>query len=121
LVEPAFRYLASRRQHDTPETASQLQSQNHRITAWSGLEGTSVGHPVQPTAEAGSPRAGCTGPWAKYTPAASSKGRRLIYRKQSEEKQKYCPGLRSIFPARDSGIRPTALTTTPFHPAAVLL
>jgi len=23
-------------------------SQNHRITEWSGLEGTSVGHPVQP-------------------------------------------------------------------------
>jgi len=37
-------------------------SQNHRITAWLGLEGTSVGHPVQPPAEAGSPRAGCTGP-----------------------------------------------------------
>ena len=33
-----------------------------RITAWSGLEGTSVGHPVQPPAQAGSPRAGCTGP-----------------------------------------------------------
>jgi len=27
-----------------------------------GLEGTSVGHPVQPPAEAGSPTAGCTGP-----------------------------------------------------------
>jgi len=33
-----------------------------RITEWSGLEGTSVGHPVQPPAEAGSPTAGCTGP-----------------------------------------------------------
>ena len=31
-----------------------------RITEWSGLEGTSVGHPVQPPAEAGSPTAGCT-------------------------------------------------------------
>ena len=39
-----------------------LFSQNHRITAWSGLEGTSVGHPVQPPAQAGSPSAGCTGP-----------------------------------------------------------
>jgi len=37
-------------------------SQNHRLTEWSGLEGTSVGHPVQPPAEAGSPRAGCTAP-----------------------------------------------------------
>ena len=34
----------------------------YRITECSGLEGTSVGHPVQPPAEAGSPRAGCTGP-----------------------------------------------------------
>ena len=33
-----------------------------RFTEWSGLEGTSVGHPVQPPAQAGSPRAGCTGP-----------------------------------------------------------
>ena len=30
----------------------------HRIPAWSGLEGTSVGHLVQPAAEAGSPTAG---------------------------------------------------------------
>jgi len=36
--------------------------QNHRITACSGLEVTSMGHPVQPPAEAGSPTAGCTGP-----------------------------------------------------------
>jgi len=34
----------------------------HGIPEWSGLEGTSVGHLVQPPAEAGSPRAGCTGP-----------------------------------------------------------
>jgi len=37
-------------------------TESHRITECSGLEGTSVGHPVQPPAEAGSPRAGCTGP-----------------------------------------------------------
>jgi len=35
------------------------ESQNHRTF---GLQGTSVGHPVQPPAEAGSPTAGCTGP-----------------------------------------------------------
>jgi len=34
----------------------------HKITAWQGLEGTSVGHLVQAPAQAGSPRAGCTGP-----------------------------------------------------------
>jgi len=34
----------------------------HRITEWSGLEGTSVSHPVQTPAQAGSPTAGCTGP-----------------------------------------------------------
>jgi len=33
-----------------------------QITEWLGLEGTSVGHLVQPPAEAGSPRAGCRGP-----------------------------------------------------------
>ena len=33
----------------------------YRITAWSGLEGTSVGLLVQPPAKAGSPTAGCTG------------------------------------------------------------
>ena len=38
------------------------ESQNHRITEWLGLERTSLGHPVQPPAKAGSPRAGCTGP-----------------------------------------------------------
>ena len=31
---------------------------NHRITGCSGLEGPSVGHPIQPPAEAGSPTAG---------------------------------------------------------------
>ena len=36
--------------------------QNHRIRECQGLEGTSVGHPPQPPAQAGSPRAGCTGP-----------------------------------------------------------
>jgi len=34
----------------------------HRITECSGLAGTSVGHPAQPPAQAGSPTAGCTGP-----------------------------------------------------------
>ena len=34
----------------------------HRMTEWWGLEGTSVGHPVQPPAQAGSPTAGCTAP-----------------------------------------------------------
>ena len=34
----------------------------HRITEWSGLAGTSVGHPAQPPAQAGSPTAGCTAP-----------------------------------------------------------
>ena len=28
--------------------SSAFSNQNHRITEWSGLEGTSVGHPVQP-------------------------------------------------------------------------
>jgi len=32
------------------------------FTEWSRLAGTSVGHPAQPPAQAGSPRAGCTGP-----------------------------------------------------------
>ena len=32
-------------------------SQNHRLTAWSGLAGPSGGHPAQPPAQAGSPRA----------------------------------------------------------------
>ena len=36
--------------------------QNHRIPAWQGLAGTSVGPPAQPPAQAGSPRAGGTGP-----------------------------------------------------------
>jgi len=39
-----------------------LLAVSHRITECSGLEGTSVGHPVQPPAQAGSPTAGCTGP-----------------------------------------------------------
>ena len=39
-----------------------LPLQNHRITECWGLEGTSVGHPVQHPAEAGSPTAGCKGP-----------------------------------------------------------
>ena len=34
----------------------------HRIPAWQGLAGTSVGHPAQSPAQAGSPRAGCTAP-----------------------------------------------------------
>jgi len=39
-----------------------LDLDDHRIPARYGLEGTSVGHPAQPPAKAGSPRAGCTGP-----------------------------------------------------------
>ena len=39
-----------------------LKNGFHRITECSGLAGTSVGHLVQPPAEAGSPRAGCTAP-----------------------------------------------------------
>jgi len=40
----------------------QLGTLCHRITAWQGLAGPSVGHPAQPPAQAGSPRAGCTAP-----------------------------------------------------------
>jgi len=39
-----------------------IKSKTHRITECSGLEGTSVGHLVQPPTKAESPRAGCTGP-----------------------------------------------------------
>ena len=39
-----------------------LAESPYRITECLGLEGTSVGHPVQPPAQAGSPRAGCTAP-----------------------------------------------------------
>ena len=39
-----------------------MQQIFHRITEWSGLAGPSMGHPSQPPAEAGSPRAGCTAP-----------------------------------------------------------
>jgi len=35
---------------------------SHRITECLGLAGPSVGHPAQPPAQAGSPRAGCKGP-----------------------------------------------------------
>ena len=38
-----------------PAASSRSLRPAHRITEWSGLEGTSVGHPVQPPAEAGSP------------------------------------------------------------------
>jgi len=43
-------------------TVVAFPSQNRRIPAWQGLEGPSVGHPAQPPAQAGSPRAGCTAP-----------------------------------------------------------
>ena len=46
-------------QHPTKMKSHRI---THRITEWSGLEGTSVGHPVQPPAEAGLPTAGCRGP-----------------------------------------------------------
>jgi len=37
-------------------------SQNHRITGWSGLAGTSVGHPVQPLPKQGHPEQAALGP-----------------------------------------------------------
>ena len=37
-------------------------TESHRIPAWRGLAGPSVGHPAQPPAQAGSPRAGGTAP-----------------------------------------------------------
>jgi len=40
----------------------QRVEEDHRITEWSGLAGTSVGHPAQPPAQAGSPTVGCRGP-----------------------------------------------------------
>jgi len=51
----------------SPPTGPVLQpsehpKQNHRIPVWWGLAGTSVGHPAQPPAQAGSPTAGCTAP-----------------------------------------------------------
>ena len=50
------------REYSTQSTKTADIQQYHRISEWSGLEGTSGGHPAQPPAEAGSPRAGCTGP-----------------------------------------------------------
>jgi len=41
--------------HKELDTTCFPATQSHRITEWSGLEGTSVGH--LPPAEAGSPRA----------------------------------------------------------------
>ena len=43
------------------DTSVAAMQQNHRIAEWWGLGGPSVGHPAQPPAQAGSPRAGCTG------------------------------------------------------------
>jgi len=61
------RVVTALRTPEEPGTARRVEELQgiascHRITEWSGLEGTSVGHQVQPPAEAGSPRAGCTGP-----------------------------------------------------------
>jgi len=39
-----------------------LLHRRHRIPECQGLAGPSVGHPAQPPAQAGSPRAGCTAP-----------------------------------------------------------
>ena len=44
-----------------PQLITRMQ-RSHRITEWSGLAGTSVGHLVQPPAQAGSPTVGCRGP-----------------------------------------------------------
>ena len=54
LHEPGVGKYVSRTQN--PGSAAE-----HRVTAWWGLAGTSVGPPAQPPAQAGSPRAGCTG------------------------------------------------------------
>ena len=48
--------------NSTGRSASPVTASLHRITECSGLEGTSVGHPVQSPAEAGSSTVGCTGP-----------------------------------------------------------
>ena len=45
-----------------PHASGESMAKNHRIPAWQGLEGTSVGHLVQAPAKAGSPTEGCTGP-----------------------------------------------------------
>ena len=39
-----------------------LEGERFTESEWWGLEGTSVGYPAQPPAQAGSPRAGCTAP-----------------------------------------------------------
>jgi len=54
----------------SPRIAQNTAQTNHRIPECSGLEGTSVGHPAQPPAQAGSPTAGCTAP----RPGGSSGG-----------------------------------------------
>jgi len=53
---------------------SPLLISGHRIPAWQGLEGTSVGHPAQPPAQAGSPRAGCTAPCPVHTSTLLGQG-----------------------------------------------
>jgi len=53
---------SEKKTHNNASFSVNTGIKNHRITAWSGSEGTSVDPPAQPPAEAGSPRAGCTAP-----------------------------------------------------------
>jgi len=59
---PARRCRREERRHTWTAVLLDSRWSYHRITAWLGLEGTSVGHPAQPPAQAGSPRAGCAAP-----------------------------------------------------------
>ena len=94
---------------------------SHRITEWSGLEGTSVGHLVQPPAEAGSPGAG------KKERAGSFEGR---FKKGKDPPERVGRGLSvqqrdGVFilvtrSPRGSVPRTTSLPTEPQGPVARL-